>query len=165
MDVPFHFPEIAYRQRGITLIESLIAIVVLSIGLLGIAGLHVQSMSTGYSAFNRNKAVLLADDLLERIQANRANVLNYDGWNIAAAATPAIGFTPSTSATQVQRDQDEWTQLLQQRDTGLPAGQASVAVEQRAGTTSSFDVTITINWTEQNQTEQYRVTSIVNSAT
>lgn len=164
MDVPFHSSKRGYFQRGVTLIESLIAIVVLSIGLLGIAGLHVQSMSTGFSAFNRNKAIFLADDLLERMQANRTNVTAYNGWTVVATTTPVTALTASTAANQATRDIENWGQLLQHRDIGLPAGTADIIVVQRAGTVSSFDVTITIKWTEQNRTEQYRVTSIINNA-
>lgn len=151
------------QQAGVTLIESMIAVFVLSVGLLGIAGLHVASLSTGQSALNRTRAVLLAEDLLERMHANRSDVLSYNGWNITAAATPVTDITAYTGATTQDLDKNNWTELLRHRDTGLPGGKATVAVEQRAGTASVFDVTVTINWRENNRDEQYLVRSLVNS--
>lgn len=164
MDVPFHFPEIAYRQRGITLIESLIAIVVLSIGLLGIAGLHVQSMSTSYGALNRTRAVLLGEDLIERMLANRSQLTSYNWGNIAATTTPNTTISAYTGTTQAERDKNHWTELLQNRDIGLPSGEATVAVAQRAGTVDSYDVTIVIKWKDGVTTDQFRLTSIINDS-
>lgn len=152
------------RQAGITLIESMIAVFVLSVGLLGIAGLHGASLSTGQSALNRTRAVLLADDLLERMHANRTAVLSYDGWNIPAAPTPLTVINPYNGASTEELDRNSWTNLLQHRDTGLPQGRATVAVTQRAGTASVFDVTVTITWRENNRDEQYLIRSLVNNA-
>jgi type IV pilus assembly protein PilV len=58
-------------QRGFHLIEVLVAVVVLSIGLLGIAALQVQGLRYNYGSFSRSQAVVIANDLAERIYANR----------------------------------------------------------------------------------------------
>ena len=52
-------PRIRQAQRGITMVESLVALVVLSIGLLGIASLYVTSLRTGRTALIRTQAVSL----------------------------------------------------------------------------------------------------------
>ena len=57
-------------QRGFSLIEVLIALIVMSVGMLGIAGLYVQSMQAGRTSMLRHHAVTLAGDIADRIRAN-----------------------------------------------------------------------------------------------
>ena len=64
-------PRIASRQRGFTLLESLVATVVLSVGMLGIAALYVEGLKAGRTAVFRTTAVSLASDMMDRIRANR----------------------------------------------------------------------------------------------
>jgi type IV pilus assembly protein PilV len=60
----------ARRVAGFTLIEVLIALVILSVGMLGIAGLYVTSMQAGRTSILRHNAVTLAGDIADRIRAN-----------------------------------------------------------------------------------------------
>ena len=62
----------SHRQKvhGFTLIEVLIALVILSVGMLGIAGLYVHSMQAGRTSILRHNAVTLAGDVADRIRAN-----------------------------------------------------------------------------------------------
>ncbi len=63
---PFQaFPR---HSRGFTLIEALVALVVLSIGLLGIAALYLDSLRAGRTAIYRTQAVNLAADLADRLR-------------------------------------------------------------------------------------------------
>ena len=55
---------------GFTLIEVLIAVLVLSIGLLGLASLQAASLKNNYSAYMRSQAAILANDMADRIRAN-----------------------------------------------------------------------------------------------
>src|SRR5210317_876656 len=57
-------------QRGFSLIEVLIALIIMSVGMLGIAGLYVQSMQAGRTSMLRHHAVTLAGDIADRIRAN-----------------------------------------------------------------------------------------------
>ena len=57
-------------QAGVSLLEVLIAVLVLSVGLLGIAGLQTANMRNTQSAHQRTVAVLLASSMSERIRAN-----------------------------------------------------------------------------------------------
>ncbi len=57
------------QNRGATMIEVLVAIVVLSIGLLGLAGLQMTSLQSNHSAYLRSQATLLAYDLSDRMRA------------------------------------------------------------------------------------------------
>ena len=58
------------RQAGVSLLEVLIAVLVLSVGLLGIAGLQTANLRNTQSAHQRTVAVLLAASMAERIRAN-----------------------------------------------------------------------------------------------
>ncbi len=57
-------------QSGFSLVEVLIALVIMSVGMLGIAGLYVQSMQAGRTSMLRHHAVTLAGDIADRIRAN-----------------------------------------------------------------------------------------------
>ena len=59
-----------YAQRGVSLVEALVALLVLSIGMLGIAGLFVESVRNSRSALLRSQAVNLVADMADRIRAN-----------------------------------------------------------------------------------------------
>jgi type IV pilus assembly protein PilV len=58
------------RSQGFSLVEVLIALIVMSVGMLGIAGLYVQSMQAGRTSMLRHHAVTLAGDIADRIRAN-----------------------------------------------------------------------------------------------
>ncbi len=60
---------IIIRHRGATLIEVLVSVVVLAIGLLGMAGMQTQSLKGNHSAHLRSQATLLAADVADRIRA------------------------------------------------------------------------------------------------
>ena len=60
------------RARGVTLTETLVAVLVMSAGALGLAGLQAESLSAGREAYERSLAVQRALDMMDRIRANRA---------------------------------------------------------------------------------------------
>ena len=64
-------------QHGFTLIEVLITLVILSVGLLGIASLHATAKRSGHQAWQRTLAVTLADDMIERIRINPGQAAAY----------------------------------------------------------------------------------------
>ncbi len=62
-------------QRGFSLIEVLITLLILSIGLLGFAGLQVQSLQASNDSYLRDRATHLAGDIIHQIRANRTAAL------------------------------------------------------------------------------------------
>ncbi|MCG8370161.1 MAG: type IV pilus modification protein PilV, partial [Proteobacteria bacterium] len=66
-------------SRGFSLVEVLIALIIMSVGMLGIAGLYVQSMQAGRTSMLRHHAVTLAGDIADRIRANPAAGAAYAG--------------------------------------------------------------------------------------
>ena len=110
-------PAPARRQRGFSLLEALVSIVVLSFGLLGVAGLQAASLKYSRDARNQSVAVNLAREMAEMIRSNarvsgKANnpYLSYltddDGKALtASAAEAAVGAINVTGTTDAFTDQ------------------------------------------------------------
>lgn len=122
--------------RGFTLVEVLIALLVLSIGMLGIAALYLETLRASRSALVRTQAVTLAGSLADRMRANRspAGVYNCGGTCEAGEGGNAIAIA----------DLNAWRAAVA---TQLPTGVGSVAFV--AGAANAPDAyTVTISWTE-----------------
>lgn len=74
------------RQVGMTMTETLVAVVILAIGLLGVAGMQTSNVRNSQSASQRTMAVMLASNMAERIRANRA-VAASGGYALAKTCT------------------------------------------------------------------------------
>ncbi|MEY2619331.1 MAG: type pilus modification protein PilV [Pseudomonadota bacterium] len=66
------------RQRGATLVEILVAVVILSLGLLGLASLQIRAMRGSHSSVQRTQAVILSHSLLDLMRVDRASALQGD---------------------------------------------------------------------------------------
>lgn len=90
------------RARGFTLIEAMVALVVLSIGLLGVAALQLTSLRANTSASFRSQATFLAYDIADRMRANRPEALSdlYD-IDFGEVTAPSPG-------TRAERDLSDW---------------------------------------------------------
>ncbi|HBA32699.1 MAG TPA: type IV pilus modification protein PilV, partial [Gammaproteobacteria bacterium] len=100
-------------MKGFTLLEVLIALVILSVGLLGLAGLQTTGLRNNHSAYLRSQATLLAYDITDRIRANKANL---NAYALALSASAPSG----TSVAET--DLNEWLTNVENR---LPEGDAS----------------------------------------
>jgi type IV pilus assembly protein PilV len=110
------------KCRGLTLIEILIALLILSVGLLGLAGLQTMSLRFNATAYQRTQATTLAYDFADRMRANRQAALN-DEYNIAAEdPVPACG-AANAAGTVPQQDIAMWRNTLACR---LPQSTGSV---------------------------------------
>lgn len=97
------------RERGATLIEVLVTIVILTFGLLGVAGLQVRMHLAQAESYHRSHAVLLMQDIVDRVNANRNNALNYVTTAALGAGNTAQDCTGLTSTTL---DLCEWNNAL-----------------------------------------------------
>jgi type IV pilus assembly protein PilV len=120
------------RVRGFTLVEVLVALVVLSIGLLGIASLQLSSLRWNHGASKRSQATLLAYDILDRMRANAP---------AARKNEYSTGGTPGTVATA---DLSMWRSNITAALGPGATGQVGAGVA--SGTSARF--TITITWTD-----------------
>lgn len=91
------------RQQGVTLIEVLVAVVVLAFGLIGIAGLQTTAISSNQMSMQYTQVANLAQNLAERMRANRDGVFA-NSYNMAAGVpgSPAANCSTST-CTSVQQ--------------------------------------------------------------
>lgn len=126
--------------RGFTLVEAMVALLVLSIGLLGIAALYVETLSASRSALLRTQAVTLASDLADRIRANRVPLNAYDCGDpcVASAALNTVAIADLT----------EWLGNIAAQ---LPGGTGQVAYVDDANPNTPVVYTIQVNWTEIGQ--------------
>ncbi len=128
------------RQRGFSLIEVLIALVIMSIGMLGIAGLFVQGMQAGRTSVLRHHAVTLAGDIADRIRANPRAGVAYEG---AGADNACVGYgTDCDEASMAAHDVLLWEQ---QAVDSLPSGGVAVDFD---NTTVPPLYTIDVTWAE-----------------
>lgn len=98
------------QQRGVTLIEVMVTVLVLSIGLLGMAALQARLQKSEVEAYQRSQALLLLGDMANRLAVNRSNAASYP----AAITTVGAGMNcPTGTATLLERDASEWCRLLQ----------------------------------------------------
>ena len=78
-------------SNGFSLLEVLITVLVLGIGLLGLAAIQTASIRNNQSAYDRTMAVILTDSVIESIRANRDASMNGVFNKACAAAVPAAG--------------------------------------------------------------------------
>lgn len=129
-------PAVRARQAGFTLVEVLIALIVLSIGMLGIAALYLESLRASRSALYRTQAVTLASDIADRIRSNRDPVGAYDcdGRCEADEGGDAIAIA----------DLNAWRATV---ETQLPEGTCNVTFTVAAANEPDIYV-VAVNWTE-----------------
>ncbi len=110
--------KIIKSPKGFTLIEVLVALLVMSIGLLGLAALQATSLKTNHGAYNRGQAIFLAYDIMDRMRANQTQALagayNRDLDDLA----PAPAVAPLSAA-----DLSSWYANLQQALPGAADAQ------------------------------------------
>jgi type IV pilus assembly protein PilV len=143
-----HRPAFAAGTAGFTIVEVLVSLVILSIGLLGIAKLVLFSAHSNDSAYLRSQATQLAYEILDNMRANptAVGVGSYTTALSAAASNPGYSCvaTVCTPANLATYDIYVWKSRLAAGATGgaLPSGQGSVTV---SGTTPLI-ATIVVQW-------------------
>ncbi len=122
------------RQSGLTLLEIMITVVILSLGLLGLAGLQMTGLKNNRNAYYNTVAAQMAQDLAERIKADQAGAKanTYDNFSKAADMTKCDVANPTFS--------DRAACLV----ANLPGGQSLVT--KRSDTPKTFYVAI--RWTD-----------------
>ena len=130
-----------HKQKGFNLLEVLIALLVLSIGLLGLASLQANGLRNNNSAYMRSQANLLVNDILDRIRANRAGLTAGEYDDPFAGGIPTDPGCISVSCTPAQLA--DYDVLLWQSQIAniLPSGAGAISGN---GADSIF--TITIRW-------------------
>ena len=135
--------RISNRNRGFTLLEVLVALLVLSIGLLGLAALTTLGLRYNNSAYARSQATLLAYDIVDRMRANSdaaqtttSYVIDF-GEGVANQNCEASACAPAQMAVY---DLGKWKTILAQT---LPKGDGSVSLQDLAG---ARIYVVTVRW-------------------
>jgi type IV pilus assembly protein PilV len=130
------------RQRGFTMIEVLIAFILLSVGLLGVVSLQGMAKTNQHQAMQRARAIALADMMLERIRINPSeagDIYNISDIGLDGSATAYLASAPKdcrvaacTTNELAVRDLWEWNEDIGGR--GVTSGASAVAglIEPRA---------------------------------
>ncbi len=130
-------------QSGFTLIEGMLAAIVLAVGLLAVAGMQGMSLGRNVDASELSRVTNVAADMVERIQFNRRNATAYNNIDTLNAATQ-----PPTSQPMARGDYAQWQALL--NASGLTAVRGLVTVNATGPTNPPLNqniVTVRINWT------------------
>ena len=150
------FRLLAATQRGFTLLEAMIAAGVLSVGLLGLAGLSGMSLGKNVDANDMSRVTNIAADMAERIQNNRQRVMDYHNTNTSVACAQS-----ANTQRMALGDCTQWQTLV--ANSGLPSATGLVTVAQldpaptaNPVTMNRFLVTVTVSW----QTRQTDVSTV-----
>ena len=134
--------QLKQHNAGFTMIEVLITMVILPVGLLGLAGMQANGLKSNHLAYTRSQATLLAYDMGDRMRANMAGVTagNYNSLSGIPGVQDCEGAecTPAEMATY---DYANWDYAL---DDKLPSGQGTVAV-------AGGIFTITVMWDDDKE--------------
>ncbi|MFC0133333.1 type IV pilus modification protein PilV [Massilia eurypsychrophila] len=129
------FPQ---KQRGFSLLEVMITMLIVSFGLLGIGGIIVISLKNNQGSYARGQATLMVNDMVDRMRANRGVAEAAPSpYNLALTATPA-------GTTVAATDLAEWRAALA---ASIPSGTGAVLVND-----ASKKVTITVQWDDSRGT-------------
>lgn len=90
------------RQSGVSLIEVMVSVLILSIGLLGVAAMQATALRNGQSSLERSQAVVQSYSILDAIRADRDNVASYVTTKRCASTAAPSGATPEQTAANGQ---------------------------------------------------------------
>ena len=138
------------RQRGITLIESMVALVIAALGILGILGVQMRTLSDTSTTVRRAQAIRLIDDLGERMRTNPNAMVNLGSYVSNFATNPAVGSCASgcDHAALAAYDLAVWKQAVR---NSLPLGQAEIfipPVEAGVAAAQRRQLGVMISWRE-----------------
>ena len=137
------------NQRGFSLVEVLIALIIMSVGMLGIAGLYVQSMQAGRTSLFRHHAVTLAGDVADRIRANPTAGVAYAGIGADNNCVAA-----GIDCDEVQMASNDIFLWDQQAAESLPNGNVVIGFDD---TVDPPSYTIAIGWDEPGEQLDYTI--------
>ena len=146
---------------GFTLIESMVAAVILTIGLLALTGMQSFSLRKSVDANNQTRVTNLAADMLERIQFNRRKAANYHNINVSSGTT-----TCPTAAVDVMANGDctQWRTLLLSSNLQNIAGTVTLNPAPPATDPLGLNrstVTVLVTWNESSSAEVTAATKTV----
>ena len=152
------------RQRGVSMVEALVALLVMSIGMLGIAGLYVTSLQANRTALIRTQAVNLVNDMTDRIRANpmaRADYGLAEKWKDAPTDQSCADGANNCSVTNLaQDDLFRWTTDVKALLPGAPTMKVTYTAAALKGQTDNYVVEVT--WNEPGEATSFSYLGTLN---
>lgn len=145
-------PRGHFGSRGFTLVEVLVAVLVISIGMLGVARLVLAAVKANDSAYFRTQAANLAYSILDEMRANRTYAMSAPGYTATGPVSnpgyQCVGTgNTCTAAEMAQYELYRWQQQLNSATGGaLPRGTGTVSMQFPTGPGQLPIATITITW-------------------
>ncbi len=135
------------QSFGFTLLEVLVAVVIVSLGMLGVAALLVTVHKADTSSYIQQQAVQTAYDMLDRMRANLQGTQagNYIGTYTGTPASPPACQGAGNTCTAQQMaafDTSQWTSSLDE----LPSGSGTIA--SAASSNGTINVTVSVSWSD-----------------
>ena len=134
-------------QRGVTLIESLVALVVIALGILGILGVQMRTLTDTQTGVRRAQAIRLIEDMGERMKANPSALANLSSYVSNFAASPTVPSCASgcTAANLATYDVAVWKRTVRE---SLPLGKASIFVAPGEADGNRRQLGVIVAWRE-----------------
>jgi len=101
-----------YREAGFGMLEVLISMVIVLVGVLGLAGLIIRSNQSELESYQRVQATLLLQDMVDRMNANRKVASCYSNGGSGISMTGVSPYTPAACATGTATEQDNYGEDL-----------------------------------------------------
>lgn len=121
------------RQNGVSLLEVMIAVLVLAVGVLGAASLQLNAIRYSASAGHSTQAALTARDMLDRMRANPSALASYGAAAVAGACAMSSG-----GASIAAQDMADFAEAV---TCELPSATANIAI-------AGDRATVSISWSE-----------------
>jgi type IV pilus assembly protein PilV len=120
-------------SAGFAMVEAMVTVVVVAFGLLGVAGLVSRAFVTEVEATQRTQAVMMIQDVISRIEANRTNAAAYVTGDVGVSGYVDVAGTPTPvvcnpAAPLANRDLCEWGQRLSGTNEQISGQNAGVLV-------------------------------------
>ncbi len=133
-----------FNESGFTLLEVLVAIVIVSIGLLAVAGMQTTAITGNASARDATIAIQLAEEMVDRIRVNAGDTpAVYHGLDTnGGTATTCTGL--SNQIDPALGDCVQWRSRLQ--NSGLSGAQGTVTVTNDSPISKTATITVTVTW-------------------
>ncbi len=145
-------------ESGFSMIEILVTIVIISIALLGSAGLQAYSLKTNQGGQFRNQAAFLVADIVERMEANKkyaADIASLTAYGDSTSMTTSTTDCSSTNCTSAQLAAYDMTQWQLAIASAVPSGTGTVSGV--AGNPATYS--ISVNWVDRKTNTTYTAAS------
>jgi type IV pilus assembly protein PilV len=144
---------VTLKEGGFTLLEVLVALLVLTIGLLGLAALQASGTRYVHGSYLRSQAVIQAYDMADRIRANLPGVQAGDYTDLSGIPSTHSDCTSSSCSAAQMAQFDLW-QWNTANASLLPSGAGTVTIAANPGVCAVANCvcTITVSWNEVERT-------------